>query len=186
MIAAGASLDLTNNALVLDYTSTSPLATIQAMLADGRIDTSVATPGAAVGFAEANRIFTSFPANFAAQSIDSTTVLLIQTLAGDTNLDRNVNFDDLLRLAQNYGLSGKTWADGDFDYNGSVNFDERSFDINDESNINVIDSAFAARMIGDFERDKAQSKSIQLADLKKTPWHKRLFERFTSLFGPQL
>ena len=69
---------------------------------------------------------------------------------------------------------------------GSVNFDERSFDINDESNMNVIDSAFAARMITDFEKDKAQSKVIRLEELKKTPWHKRAFEHFTSWFRPQL
>lgn len=69
---------------------------------------------------------------------------------------------------------------------GSVNFDERSFEINDESNINVLDAEFAARMVRDFERDKAQSKVIRLEDLKKTPWHKRAFERFTSLFREQL
>jgi cardiolipin synthase A/B len=69
---------------------------------------------------------------------------------------------------------------------GSVNFDERSFDINDESNMNVIDPAFAARMVADFEKDKAQSKVIHLQELKKTPWHKRAFERFTSWFRPQL
>lgn len=123
-IAAGASLDLTNNALVLDYTTTTPLAAVQSMLLDGRILTSITTPGAGVGFAEANRLFTSFPANFAAQSVDSTTLLLIQTLDGDTNLDRNVNFDDLLKLAQNYNAAGRTWTDGDFDYNGTVNFDD--------------------------------------------------------------
>lgn len=69
---------------------------------------------------------------------------------------------------------------------GSVNFDERSFHINDESNMNVIDPAFAARMIADFERDKAQSKPIYLEDLKQTPWHKRAFQKFTALFRPQL
>jgi cardiolipin synthase A/B len=69
---------------------------------------------------------------------------------------------------------------------GSVNFDERSFEINDESNVNVLDSQFAARMIADFERDKAQSKQIRLEDLKQTPWPKRVFQRFTSLFRPQL
>ena len=69
---------------------------------------------------------------------------------------------------------------------GSVNFDARSFRINDESNMNVIEPAFAARMIADFEHDKAQSKTIQLTDLKQTPWYKRSFELFTSLFRQQL
>lgn len=123
-IASGATLDLTNNALIYDYDSTSPLASVQAMLLANRIITSVTASGSAIGYAEASSLFTSFPANFAAQSVDSTTVLLIQTLLGDTNLDRTVNFDDLLKLAQNYGTSGKTWVEGDFNYNGLVNFDD--------------------------------------------------------------
>ncbi|MEO6034201.1 MAG: phospholipase D-like domain-containing protein [Verrucomicrobiota bacterium] len=69
---------------------------------------------------------------------------------------------------------------------GSVNFDARSFDINDESNMNVIDAPFTARMIADFEHDKAQSKPITLADVKQVPWYKRGFEWFTSLFRQQL
>jgi cardiolipin synthase A/B len=77
-------------------------------------------------------------------------------------------------------------VDNSFVTCGSVNFDERSFDINDESNMNVIDPVFAARMVADFEKDKAQSKVIHLQDLKKTPWHKSAFERFTSWFRPQL
>ncbi len=69
---------------------------------------------------------------------------------------------------------------------GSVNFDERSFDINDESNVNVIDASFAARMIADFERDKAQSKPMHLTDVLDTPWPRRSFEWFTGLFRAQL
>jgi cardiolipin synthase len=69
---------------------------------------------------------------------------------------------------------------------GSVNFDERSFRINDESNINVLDPEFGARMVADFERDKAQSKLVGLEDLKQTPWHLRAFGFFTALFRSQL
>jgi hypothetical protein len=44
---------------------------------------------------------------------------------GDTNGDRNVNFDDLLTLAQNYGLPGNpVWANGDFTGDGIVGFDD--------------------------------------------------------------
>ena len=69
---------------------------------------------------------------------------------------------------------------------GSVNFDERSFRINDEQNINVIDRELAAKMSEQFERDRAQSRPITLEELKKTPWHLRMFERFTALFRSQL
>lgn len=47
------------------------------------------------------------------------------TQKGDTDLDRDVDFDDLLRVAQNYGVAtGKFWTQGDFDYAGNVNFDD--------------------------------------------------------------
>jgi hypothetical protein len=50
--------------------------------------------------------------------------IIRRTLPGDTNLDRVVNFDDLLRFAANYNQSDKFWYEGDFNYNGIVNFDD--------------------------------------------------------------
>ena len=46
---------------------------------------------------------------------------LLFTAYGDTNLDRKVNFSDLLVLAKNYGAAG-TWSGGDFDGTGVVDF----------------------------------------------------------------
>jgi len=46
-------------------------------------------------------------------------------LPGDANADGSVGFDDLLILAQHYGLSkGATVQDGDFNTDGSVGFDD--------------------------------------------------------------
>jgi hypothetical protein len=47
-------------------------------------------------------------------------------LAGDANRDRRVDFADLLILAQNYGQSGKTFSQGNFDYSpdGLVDFSD--------------------------------------------------------------
>jgi YD repeat-containing protein len=60
-----------------------------------------------------------------AVTYDSTGVLVTAAIAGDTNLDRAVNFDDLLTLAQNYGLTtGQTWSTGDLNGSGSVDFDD--------------------------------------------------------------
>jgi hypothetical protein len=42
--------------------------------------------------------------------------------AADANHDRQVNFTDLVTLAQNYNQSGKTFPQGDFNYDGSVDF----------------------------------------------------------------
>jgi cardiolipin synthase A/B len=69
---------------------------------------------------------------------------------------------------------------------GSVNFDERSFRINDESNINILDTELAAQLIRDFERDKAQSRHITQAKYKKTRWYSRAYENFLGLFRSQL
>jgi cardiolipin synthase len=68
---------------------------------------------------------------------------------------------------------------------GSVNFDERSFRINDESNINVLDAQLAAQLIADFERDKAQSKRTTHRKYKKTRWYVRAYENFMGLFRSQ-
>ncbi len=47
-------------------------------------------------------------------------------LAADAGRDRAVNFDDLLIVAQNYGSTGKTFSQGNFDYDpaGKVDFDD--------------------------------------------------------------
>ena len=56
----------------------------------------------------------------------SSPVTLALTPYGDANLDHRVNFDDLLRLAQNYGgITGTaTWDEGDFNYDGNIGFDD--------------------------------------------------------------
>ena len=52
-------------------------------------------------------------------------VVELSALPGDANLDRLVNFDDLLILAKNYGVtSGSDWLHGDFDQTASVDFND--------------------------------------------------------------
>lgn len=49
---------------------------------------------------------------------------LEQTAYGDANLDRAVNFEDLVILAQSYNQSFALWAQGDFDGSGEVGFSD--------------------------------------------------------------
>lgn len=58
--------------------------------------------------------------------VDGDAILLRYTRLGDGNLDRTVNFDDLLVLAQNYGGADRTWSQGNFDFDVAhvVNFDD--------------------------------------------------------------
>lgn len=57
-------------------------------------------------------------------TLNNGATLIRYTLAGDTNLDAAVNFNDLVALAQNYGLGGRRWSQGDFNYNSVTNFDD--------------------------------------------------------------
>jgi hypothetical protein len=52
--------------------------------------------------------------------------LSFDVLGGDATHDGTVNFNDLLILAANYNTTGRTFAQGNFDYSpdGSVNFDD--------------------------------------------------------------
>jgi cardiolipin synthase len=69
---------------------------------------------------------------------------------------------------------------------GSVNFDERSFHINDEANINILDKNIAAQLIEDFEHDKAQSTRTTLRRMRSAVWYKRTYEWIAGLFRSQM
>ena len=50
---------------------------------------------------------------------------VIGTKIGDTNLDFDVDLDDVIVIGPNFGQPGvKTWNDGDFDGNGTVDLDD--------------------------------------------------------------
>jgi cardiolipin synthase A/B len=69
---------------------------------------------------------------------------------------------------------------------GSVNFDERSFTMNDEANLNVLDPEFAARVTRVLEQDKAKSRLLTAEDFKERPWLVRCWEGFIGLFHTRL
>jgi autotransporter-associated beta strand protein len=132
-IAANSTLDVTNNVLTITFTAgNDPASTIRGYLASGYDNDTWKGPGIvssnaaakpglyAVGYADGARD--------AGTPASSTQVLVENTLAGDANLDRTVNFADLLVVAQNFNHVLDThgnsldWADGDFNYDGQVNF----------------------------------------------------------------
>jgi cardiolipin synthase len=69
---------------------------------------------------------------------------------------------------------------------GSTNFDNRSFRLNDEANLNVLDAEFAAGQADVFEQDKAKSRRITLEEWRRRPWRERAVERLASLLRLQL
>ena len=69
---------------------------------------------------------------------------------------------------------------------GSTNFDNRSFRLNDEANLNIYDSRFAMEQVAVFEADLAHSRRVSLAEWQNRPLTERLAERAASLIGSQL
>lgn len=69
---------------------------------------------------------------------------------------------------------------------GSTNFDDRSFRLNAEANINVYDPAFAARQTAVFEDDLKRSRRVTLASWRARPLSEKLWEKAMSLLGPLL
>jgi hypothetical protein len=77
-----------------------------------------------LGLGVASQIKPTTLGGFALQPSDR---VVRYTLAGDADLDRTVNFDDLLRLASNYNTpSGSIGSQGEFSYDasGAINFDD--------------------------------------------------------------
>ena len=77
-------------------------------------------------------------------------------------------------------------VDGVFSSVGSTNFDNRSFRLNDEANLNVLNREFGATQQRVFEQDWALARPITLVEWQARPWRERLLERLATLLHSQL
>jgi hypothetical protein len=145
-LAAGATLDIGNNALVIDYTGASPVATVRERIVAGRgttglgatwTGTGITSSAAAqangtepesrsVGYAENATLPLGPYTTFRGQAVDATAVLIAYTRTADANLDGLVNDDDVTVLGAAYapGAANGVWALGDFEYNGFIDDDD--------------------------------------------------------------
>jgi hypothetical protein len=131
-----ARLDLRTNSMIIDYAVFSPMPGVAAAVgqaysgglwnANGIASTWGDASQFAVGYAESADLFGAGGGTFAGQAVDDSAVLLTFTRYGDANLNRSVDFPDLLKLAQNYGSFLQTWSTGNFDYDvaGEVAFSD--------------------------------------------------------------
>jgi hypothetical protein len=151
------NLDLSDNALVVDYTSGSPLAAIanQIKIAWNGSDWTGKGIGStnaantfvdgtkphktAIGFGEASDVIPTFPNTFVGQSVDASSVVIRYTLYGDASLDKLVDTVDFNLLAANFGASGSRWTKGDFNYDGVI----------DTTDFNLLASNFGQIASGD-------------------------------------
>jgi cardiolipin synthase len=69
---------------------------------------------------------------------------------------------------------------------GSTNFDDRSFRLNDEENLNIYDQAFARRQIEIFERDLARSRRVTYAEWTQRPLTEKMWGYAAKLLGPEI
>jgi len=69
---------------------------------------------------------------------------------------------------------------------GSVNFDNRSFSLNDELNVNVFDPRLVVAATAMFSDDLARSRRYTLEEHRSRPWWLKQADRFCGLFQPLL
>jgi hypothetical protein len=148
-IAAGASLDVRDRTLLIDYTGATPMGVwngsaytgVMGLLQSGSnggawdgsglvTSMSAATNGntlttLAVGEAgDLLGISGNETALWNGQAVDATTIIVKYTYAGDTNLDGAITGDDYFAIDSAFpqGLHG--WQNGDFNYDGVINGDD--------------------------------------------------------------
>jgi cardiolipin synthase len=69
---------------------------------------------------------------------------------------------------------------------GSTNIDNRSFRLNDEANLNVLDTAFAQEQVRQLRQDKARSRPVSLEAWRHRPRKEKLLEFGAGLLRSQL
>jgi cardiolipin synthase len=69
---------------------------------------------------------------------------------------------------------------------GSTNFDDRSFRLNDEANLNVYDSGFAARQAGIIREDLRHCREVTLEAWRHRPARERVTDWLAGLLRSQL
>lgn len=140
---ATATLDLTNNDVIIDYSGTSPLnsgtaSDLVKQLASGRnsgswngngIISATARANSAtlgIGYGEASTVYGiggSSTATFSGQTVDATTVIIKFTVLGDADLDGENDIDDFEQINPNFNTA-QLWTGGDFNYDGVYDIDD--------------------------------------------------------------
>ena len=74
-------------------------------------------------------------------------------------------------------------ADGHWATVGTMNFDNRSAALNEESNLLMLDRALGARLDTIFLRDLRHARELRLEEFARRPWHEKVKERAATLLS---
>jgi sugar lactone lactonase YvrE len=114
---ADGQLDLADSRMVVRHGDVSA---VSGMIRSGAITSSDPTTG--------GLMLAAAPAagagTFGGVPVDAGDVLVGFAASGDADLDGRVDFNDLVRLAQNYNTTDKFWYQGDFTGDGAVDFND--------------------------------------------------------------
>ena len=69
---------------------------------------------------------------------------------------------------------------------GSTNFDNRSFRLNEEANLNVMDGEFARGESRQFATDLTRATRVTLEAWQRRPWQEKAMEHLAALLRSQL
>jgi autotransporter-associated beta strand protein len=147
----GGQVDVTGNGLIVDYAPSdaagdnAALTSVRGKIVNGFnaggpawqgngivSSTAASNTSAAVGYALASEVLpfaNGTSDTFLGSAVDPSSVVARYTLGGDATMDGSVDFNDLVKLAQNYNskVSDSTeswWTHGDFTYDGIVDFND--------------------------------------------------------------
>jgi hypothetical protein len=123
MVGAGA-LDLADGQMILDYTGATPAQAVRGWVFNGQVGTTPAIKSSG-HLAMIDNALIHMP-SLGGQALAGpfSQVLIMQTLAGDANLDGVVDERDLLPTLTNMGRADGQWVLGDLDQDGNVDVDD--------------------------------------------------------------
>ena len=69
---------------------------------------------------------------------------------------------------------------------GSSNFDNRSFRLNDEANLNIIDKSVAALELHNFIQDRALAREVEYLEWLNRPPGQKILDKLAALCRSQI
>ena len=146
LINADVGINIETGDYTQQYFGASPKAALLAKLNNGKL-VGTAAPSRGIGYS-------------ITPGIDGGTFRVVYTVPGDADLNKTVEFQDLVSLAQNYNGVGKVYAEGDFNYDETVGFADLVILAQNYNLSASTEDLIAAGLSADFAADWALAQSM--------------------------